>query len=215
MIAEVAQRLHQTIDPMVLYQDMTARDLIQQRTTKVNGDTVWRDSVLVRAARAGHIAVLDGIHRIHSSTISVLHRLVHDREMQLYDGRRLVNHEIYDELLKSGMTAEQLENKGLLRIHPSFRIVALADPPVVDKGNNWLTPEMLSLFMFHEVRNLSKAEESEIIKELVRNRNWKELIGRRQLNLCDFSTFSTAIISDRPSQSYWTWQSSCARQRIQ
>lgn len=181
MIAEVAQRLHQTIDPMVLYQDMTARDLIQQRTTKVNGDTVWRDSVLVRAARAGHIAVLDGIHRIHSSTISVLHRLVHDREMQLYDGRRLVNHEIYDELLKSGMTAEQLEDKGLLRIHPSFRIVALADPPVVDKGNNWLTPEMLSLFMFHEVRNLSKAEECQIIKELVRNRNWKELIGRRQL----------------------------------
>lgn len=215
MIAEVAQRLHQTIDPMVLYQDMTARDLIQQRTTKVNGDTVWRDSVLVRAARAGHIAVLDGIHRIHSSTISVLHRLVHDREMQLYDGRRLVNHEIYDELLKSGMTAEQLEDKGLLRIHPSFRIVALADPPVVDKGNNWLTPEMLSLFMFHDVRNLSKAEECQIIKELVRNKNWKELIGRRQLNLCDFSTFSTAIISDRPSQSYWTWRSSCVRQRIQ
>lgn len=167
IVQELARRLDQTIDPMVLYQDMTARDLVQQRTTRINGDTVWRDSVLVRAARAGHIAVLDGIHRIHSSTISVLHRLVHDREIQLYDGRRLVKHTIYDELLQSGMTEKQLEANGLLRIHPSFRIIALADPPVVDKGNNWLTPEMLSLFMFHDLRNLSKAEETQIIRNLV------------------------------------------------
>lgn len=119
------------------------------------------------AARAGHVAVLDGIHRIHSSTISVLHRLVHDREMQLYDGRRLVNHVIYDELVRSGKSEAELEANGLLRIHPSFRIIALADPPVVDKGNNWLTPEMLSLFMFHDLRNLTKVEEKEIIKKLV------------------------------------------------
>lgn len=133
LISELANRLNQTIDPMVLYQDMTARDLIQQRTTKINGDTVWRDSVLVRAARAGHIAVLDGIHRIHSSTISVLHRLVHDREIQLYDGRRMVNHKIYDDLLRSGRSEKELEETGLLRIHPSFRIVALADPPVGER----------------------------------------------------------------------------------
>lgn len=127
---ELSQRLNQIIDPMVLYQDMTARDLIQQRTTKINGDTVWRDSVLVRAARAGHIAVLDGIHRIHSSTISVLHRLVHDRELQLYDGQRLIAEEKYEELLKSGLTEQDLTNRGLLKIHPAFRIIALADPPI-------------------------------------------------------------------------------------
>lgn len=33
-----------------------------------------------------------------------------------------------------------------------------------------MTPEMLSLFMFHEVRNLSQHEEVHIIKELVRHR---------------------------------------------
>lgn len=37
----------------------------------------------------------------------------------------------------------------------------------VETGANWLTPEMLSLFMFHEVRNLSKREELHIIQELV------------------------------------------------
>lgn len=55
---------------------MTDRDFLQQRTTNANGNTIWRDSPLIRAAKLGHIAVLDGIHQIHSSTISVLHRFV-------------------------------------------------------------------------------------------------------------------------------------------
>lgn len=53
---------------------MTARDLVQQRTTLDNGDTVWRNSALVDAALKGHMAVLDGLHRIHASTLAVLHR---------------------------------------------------------------------------------------------------------------------------------------------
>lgn len=76
LVFELSRLLKQTFEPMVLYQDMTARDFIQQRTTKLNGDTIWRDSPLVRAAKNGHIAILDGIHRIHNSTISILHRFV-------------------------------------------------------------------------------------------------------------------------------------------
>lgn len=74
LIAQLARMLHQTVEPMVLYQDMTARDFVQQRTTTAAGDTVWRDSALIRAAKTGAIAVLDGVHRIHNSTIGVLHR---------------------------------------------------------------------------------------------------------------------------------------------
>lgn len=37
----------------------------------------------------------------------------------------------------------------------------------MESNANWLTPEMLSLFMFHEVRNLSQHEEVHIIQELV------------------------------------------------
>lgn len=36
------------------------------------------------------MAVLDGIHKIHRGTLAVLHRLIHDRELQLYDGTRLL-----------------------------------------------------------------------------------------------------------------------------
>ncbi|XP_045483883.1 von Willebrand factor A domain-containing protein 8 [Pieris rapae] len=166
LISQLASLLGYTIEPIVLYQDMTARDLIQQRTTLANGDTVWRNSALVEAALKGRLAVLDGLHRIHASTLAVLHRLVHDRELQLHDGTRLIRHDRYDELIASGMSPKQLEESGVKRIHPAFRIVALAEPPVLGRGPHWLSPEILSLFIFHEMRNLSKNEEIFIIDSL-------------------------------------------------
>lgn len=73
-ITKVAEVLGQDLENIILYQDMTARDLLQQRATLPNGDTVWKFSPLVTAALNGKIAVLDGLHRIHPSTLSVLHR---------------------------------------------------------------------------------------------------------------------------------------------
>ncbi|KPI95707.1 Uncharacterized protein KIAA0564-like [Papilio xuthus] len=169
LVAQLASLLHYTIEPIVLYQDMTARDLVQQRTTLDNGDTVWRNSALVDAALKGHMAVLDGLHRIHGSTLAVLHRLVHDRELQLHDGTRLLRHDRYDDLLATGLTKEELEDSGVKRIHPAFRMVALAEPPSLERGQPWLTPEILSLFVFHEMRNLSKDEEIFIINSLYGN----------------------------------------------
>ncbi|KAL0838604.1 hypothetical protein ABMA28_016694 [Loxostege sticticalis] len=166
LVAQLASLLGYTIEPIVLYQDMTARDLVQQRTTLDNGDTVWRNSALVDAALKGHMAVLDGLHRIHASTLAVLHRLVHDRELQLHDGTRLLRHDRYEELLASGLTKQELEDSGVKMIHPAFRIVALAEPPVLGRGQQWLSPELLSLFIFHEMRNLSKEEEIFIINSL-------------------------------------------------
>lgn len=74
LVSEIARLLRKTCEPMVLYQDMTTRDFLQQRTTTASGNTVWHDSPLVRAAKNGSIAILDGIHRIHGSTLSIVHR---------------------------------------------------------------------------------------------------------------------------------------------
>lgn len=63
-------------EPVLLYQDMTARDLLQQRYTLPNGDTVWRYAPLVEAALDGRIAVLDGLHRVNPGTLSILQRLI-------------------------------------------------------------------------------------------------------------------------------------------
>lgn len=45
--ARVASILSLQLEPVVLYQDMSSRDLVQQRTTQPNGDTVWQNSPLV------------------------------------------------------------------------------------------------------------------------------------------------------------------------
>ncbi|XP_066146647.1 von Willebrand factor A domain-containing protein 8 [Euwallacea fornicatus] len=165
LLNQIAVMLNQETENIVLYQDMTSRDLIQQRTTLENGDTMWTFSPLVKAALEGKFAVLDGINRIHPSTLSVLHRLVHDRELQLYDGKRLVSSERYKFLLeKMKLTREKLEDNGIYEIHPDFRIVVIGEPPnIQSKEGNWISPEILSLFVFHDLRTLSKLEEMHVI----------------------------------------------------
>lgn len=46
--------------------------------------------------------------------------------------------------------------------------MVLAEPPVIGSSTQqWLGPEFLTLFFFHNVRSLSKSEEIEVIKQLV------------------------------------------------
>jgi len=45
--------------------------------------------------------------------------------------------------------------------------VALAEPPQTGTGKGqWLTPEMLSMFVYHDMRSLSQTEELEVISQL-------------------------------------------------
>lgn len=165
LIVELCRMLNQPLEQITLYKDMSARELIQSRNTKANGDTEWMDSSLVKAMRNGWTVALDGLHRLHLSTMSILHRLVHDRELSLFDGSRLIRHDKFDELVELGMTVEELNSKGIFRVHPGFRIVALAEPPKLDTSN-WLSPEVLSVFLFHSVKSLNKTDEVKIISEL-------------------------------------------------
>ena len=53
---------------------MTARDLTQTRATDGDGNTVWRAAPLIQAALNGRLAVLDGLHRLHTNTLATLSR---------------------------------------------------------------------------------------------------------------------------------------------
>ncbi|KAJ9575372.1 hypothetical protein L9F63_025676, partial [Diploptera punctata] len=174
----LAQFIH-TVVPRIVSEFLigvgsgSCQDLIQQRTTLPNGDTIWQNSPLVTAALEGKMAVLDGIHRIHPSTLAVIHRLTSDGadiDIQLHDGCRLIRHDRFDEIKsRYSLSDKQLNDSGVLRIHPAFRIVALAEPPVQGSfAGQWLSSEMLSLFLFHEMRPLGLKEEAHIIKSLYR-----------------------------------------------
>lgn len=62
-------------------------------------------------------------------------------------------------------------SRSIFPIHPSFRIIALAEPPVVGSTTQqWLGPEFLTMFFFHHMKPLVKSEEIQVIKEMVRVR---------------------------------------------
>ena len=122
----------------------------------------------MNAALEGKMAVLDGLHRVHRGTLAVLQRLIHDREVQLYDGTRLVAQEKYDLIRKeNNWSVEDMKDRGVLPIHPAFRLVALAEPPVIGQAKGqWMTAEILSMFMFHDMRPLSQIEENQVVTQV-------------------------------------------------
>ncbi|CAL8266675.1 unnamed protein product [Lota lota] len=173
---EFAEILGYNMEPLMLYQDMTGRDLLQQRYTLPNGDTAWRPSPLVTAAQEGKLLLLDGIHRVNLGTLAVLSRLLHDRELSLYDGTRLLRWDRYQTLKEQlELTDQQLQDRSIFPIHPSFRVLALAEPPMVGVhggaggSQQWLGPELLTMFLFHSVSPLARAEEVRLIQGLTPN----------------------------------------------
>ncbi|KAL8189776.1 UNVERIFIED_CONTAM: von Willebrand factor A domain-containing protein 8 [Gekko kuhli] len=168
---EFSAALGYSVESFMLYQDMTARDLLQQRYTLPNGDTSWRPSPLITAALEGKLVILDGIHRVNPGTLAVLQRLIHDREITLYDGTILLRQDRYEKVKEElQLSDENLRQRSIFPIHPSFRIIALAEPPIVGSATQqWLVPELLTLFLFHYTKPLSKSEEMRVINEKVPN----------------------------------------------
>uniref|UniRef100_A0A8C9U383 von Willebrand factor A domain-containing protein 8 n=1 Tax=Scleropages formosus TaxID=113540 RepID=A0A8C9U383_SCLFO len=168
---EFANLLGYNIEPIMLYQDMTARDLLQQRYTLPNGDTAWRASPLVSAAQEGKLVLLDGVHRVNLGTLAVLSRLIHDRELALYDGTRLLRSDRYQTLKEElQLSDEEMQQRSIFPIHPAFRIIALAEPPVVGSSSQqWLSPEIITMFLFHTMKPLDVAEETTIIQAMAPN----------------------------------------------
>ena len=62
----------------------------------------------------------------------------------------------------------RVRSRSIFPVHPSFRVLALAEPPVVgSSGQQWLGPELLTMFLFHSVQPLARAQEGSLITGLV------------------------------------------------
>jgi hypothetical protein len=172
LIRHFARNLGYSIEFIPLFRDMSSRDLLQRRTTTNTGDTIWENSMLIEAALHGRLAVLDGVETLSFGTLTTLQRLVMEREVQLPNGKRLVNPKRFLSLMKKHNWSQEelLKEKGMIPIHPSFRIVCLAragsgaglDGP----AGAWLTPEVLTMFHFVVVSPLPSAEEQSVLKTL-------------------------------------------------
>lgn len=135
------------VESMFLYADMSARDLVQRRTTSQTGETLWMDSPLTRAIRTGRLCILDGIHRLSLGTLTCLARLFEDRELELFDHTRFVRADRYAAMQKQlGLSPQELTARKVFPVAPSFRIIALAAPP--DNSNPWLTQDVIQFFQY-------------------------------------------------------------------
>ncbi|GLD91816.1 hypothetical protein PINS_up000349 [Pythium insidiosum] len=179
-----AHRLGYALELFSLFKDMTARDLLQRRATDASGNTRWEDSPLVHAARHGHLVVLDGVHRLGSDSLGVLQRLVQDREIDLADGTKLLGRYKYDEMLSAAQAQDPTLSAldGVFPIHPSFRIIAIAESDAVSTSGNgtrsavavpgrdsvtaWLNSDSIAMFTFHALPSLTRTQQEQIVRQL-------------------------------------------------
>ncbi|RNA15401.1 von Willebrand factor A domain-containing 8 [Brachionus plicatilis] len=168
LINKFASLLDYSTQSMHLFKDMSARDLIQQRITETNGDTKWLNSPLIEAAINGDLMILDGIHRLKDDTLMSLRRLIQDRELDLLDGRKLIRHDKYDELINTATNDEEKKRikSRLMRIDPAFKIIGTAEASSLSDNKatiEWLNSEVLNLFLYEKVDPLGLEYEHEIL----------------------------------------------------
>lgn len=93
------------------------------------------------------MVVLDGIHRLHPSTVTVLQRLAQDRETTLSDGTVMVPEEKFSDMQQAlGLTAAEMHAQGN---HP-----ARWDSGEIPRSPLTLTRSMIRLFTIAGVREI-------------------------------------------------------------
>lgn len=61
---------------------------------------------------------------------------------------------------------EQLSSQKIFAIHPSFRIVALAEPPGKIGPSRWLNSEISSMFHFHVLRGIDTVDKFQMLEKM-------------------------------------------------
>ena len=125
-------------------------------------------SPLLQGAINGDVVILDGIHRLESDTLAVLHSLLTHREIDLADGRRLLRHDRFDSAnTRHSESSHALQDAKLLLmpfVHPAFRVIALATPPTRN-GNgeeDWINRSIDNV----SLRSVAKAFKESMIRIL-------------------------------------------------
>jgi MoxR-like ATPase len=128
-----SQKLGYDVYWMHLHAEQT--DLFLRRAT-VRGETTWESTPLLQAIEAGGLVLLDGLEKLRPDVLASLQSLCAERDFFLSDGRRI---------LPSDKDPGGRDDTQIIRVHPSFRIIALA----THKENNsftWLSGNLACMF---------------------------------------------------------------------
>ncbi|CAE7698156.1 Vwa8, partial [Symbiodinium microadriaticum] len=159
-----------------LHEEMSSRDLLQRRATNDDGDTVWVDSPLIRAARTGSLCILDGAHRLKGDALCALAPLLQDRQASLAvagDSQgaawelilRSDRFDHWQTVHGPGQSFDAVAGCRVAGIHPAFKVLALGEPPT--SQHPWLTEEVAACFATHSYPEQRPEDLVQLLAEVV------------------------------------------------
>ncbi|XP_006455343.1 hypothetical protein AGABI2DRAFT_226806 [Agaricus bisporus var. bisporus H97] len=134
-----------------LYKELGGRELIMRRKIEDGGATTWEPSPLIEGAWSGRLLHLSGLDVI-GSTAGSLSRMFQDREVELWEGKRIVG----------SATRPEIEAGELSVAHPSFRVISTASKSLPLK--DWLSDEHANMFFPIPSQPMDVQEETDILR---------------------------------------------------
>jgi len=125
-----------------LHRDTTVQTLTLQPTVR-EGRIVYDDSPLVKAVRDGSVLVIDEADKAPTNVTCVLKTLVESGQMHLSDGRKIV----------SGESDMESTSENIIRMHPDFRMIVLANRPGFPFLGNDFFAAVGDIFSCHALDN--------------------------------------------------------------
>jgi energy-coupling factor transporter ATP-binding protein EcfA2 len=144
---------------MQLHRDTTVQSLTSTPSL-VHGVIKWEDSPLVKAMEFGRVLMLDEVDKAPTEVVCILKSLIEDGEILLSDGRRYVT----EKSLLGDSNLEKMRELGIRRVHPEFRVIALANPPGYPFLGNDFFAEMGDVFACHSIDNPDQESEVELLQ---------------------------------------------------
>ena len=164
LVFRYASLLECEVEVISISRDTTESDMKQRRELRA-GSVDYVDQPVVNAAIHGRLLIIEGLEKAERNLLPVINNLLENREMALEDGRLLIHPERFDSLVRSGMTTEELAARRLVRVHPSFMVVALGLPVPRFPGTP-LDPPLRSRFQARAIGPPPAAYRKALLSEL-------------------------------------------------
>jgi len=152
-----------------LHRDTSVQSLTVSASLE-GGIVTYHDSPLVRACKEGRVLMIDEADKAPLEVVCILKGLLEDGQMILSDGRRLETvspeaaHEHAAAEAEVGIGNSSSRSRSLIRIHPKFRAIVLANRPGFPFLGNDFFAECGDVFSCHVVDSPDRTSELELLR---------------------------------------------------
>ncbi|KAF5377791.1 hypothetical protein D9757_008075 [Collybiopsis confluens] len=163
LVRVFAEILGYDLETVHLYKELGGREIVMRRRVLANSSssassnvttTSWEPASLIRGAWDGKLVWLEGVDVIAGTgTAGSLARFVQDREIELWEGRRIVAEKDEDE---DGGAHDLLTTA-----HSSFRIISTASKSLPLR--DWLSDEHANMFFTIPSQPMALSEETSVL----------------------------------------------------